>query len=300
MTKQREATENDTGNGAGTGSLTIEEITEGLSALQAENARLVIEVERLKAGPAANGKGGPNPRRRGRRTRGEDGVGPTGSVSRRRMFGLLGGAATGLAVAGSTLGAAPAGAAAVTTGAADGDALAIGEPNTNSAGSANATALSGSTNGPEMLRIAQSGTNTDFALQAYHNGTGTTAKRTALFGFRDGVVGGTGGTGVQAQANTIDGVGLTADSTAGAAILLTDHTQTIPPTTGTWTAGSLVQTGGQLWYCTQSGTGSASKWVQLSTTGSKLITLASPVRVYDSRPGANPTRGGSEDAAGGG
>ena len=56
----------------------------------------------------------------------------------------------------------------------------------------------------------------------------------------------------------------------------------MPPTTGTWATGSLVNSAGQLWYCYVAGVGSASKWVRLSSP----FVPVTPTRVCDSRAAA--------------
>jgi hypothetical protein len=61
------------------------------------------------------------------------------------------------------------------------------------------------------------------------------------------------------------------------------------PTTGTHSKGELFVDGdGTLFLCTTSGT--PGTWVNLST-GSNLVTLSTPARVYDSRIGQQPSTG---------
>ena len=96
---------------------------------------------------------------------------------------------------------------------------------------------------------------------------------------------GTGTTGVQGEGTRY---GVRATSTNGAGLLIDDGSVTMPPATGTWTAGSIVNDGGQLWYCTVGGSGAASKWVRLSSV---FVPLGSPTRVYDSRLTGGPLVG---------
>lgn len=104
-----------------------------------------------------------------------------------------------------------------------------------------------------------------------------------------GRAGGPGGVGVAARSDGVGGTGVqaTTSGTNGTPLLLAGGPAAIPPTSGTWTAGSVVVSGGQLWYCYQGGVGTASKWSRLS---SSFVPLAAPVRCYDSRP-ANPPNG---------
>ena len=81
-------------------------------------------------------------------------------------------------------------------------------------------------------------------------------------------------------------------SSQGAALVLFDSSQVIPPTTGTWTAGSFVVTGNHAWYCYVTGNGSASKWMRLS---SPFVPFPAPFRIYDSRTG-QPNPSGSTQA----
>lgn len=92
------------------------------------------------------------------------------------------------------------------------------------------------------------------------------------------------------------GAGVTGEATTGPALygysesgpsLLLDGDAPMPPTTGTWLAGSVVFNAG-LWLCLVGGTGAASKWVKLSRT---FVPLDTPVRIYDSRPGQPPLVG---------
>jgi hypothetical protein len=201
------------------------------------------------------------------------------------MLGMLKGAAAagaGMAVIGS---ANTAFATAVTTGTADGDALQIGGANTNTLAG---TSLSGSASGPVGAIFAVSNTaggagNAIQGIGAAGGGWGVLGKTISSDGF-----------GVFALASGgLGGIGLQAASLAGAALRIADSggddifagpppTVAIPPTTGTWKTGSLVNSAGQLWYCYVAGVGSASKWVRLSSP----FVPVTPTRVYDSRAGA--------------
>jgi hypothetical protein len=110
---------------------------------------------------------------------------------------------------------------------------------------------------------------------------------------------------VGVQANNTAGDALSASSTNGSGAALSSSTgtgayvtsgsgpalrvgpsglATVPPTSGTWTAGSVLQKNGALYYCWKSGTGTAAKWVRMSGA---LVLLPTPKRAYDSRlPGS--------------
>jgi len=218
-----------------------------------------------------------------------------GRVTRRRLLAGAGAAAAG-AVAGALGHATPAGATAVTTGTADGDALQISGANTATSGTVNPTALSGSQAGAVMtaiLKVTQNGEHIAiWGEQAGTSGAAAVLGRTTFSGGGVGVSGikggaGAGGIGTQGQALTVDGIGVRAISSQGAALVLFDSSQVIPPTTGSWTAGSFVVTAGHVWYCYGDGTGSVSKWMRLS---SPFVPLPAPFRIYDSRMGqANPS-----------
>jgi hypothetical protein len=186
---------------------------------------------------------------------------PSGLVSRRRLFGLLGGAAAtgaGLAVAGSTLGADPAAAQTVVgPGNTDGDALAIGDSNS-------CTSATGLTSAAvEALSVVAQGVNGIGVNGECHNGAGAA-----------GVVG-----------YSQTGYGLYGTAVAGLAPLrLQPNSSAGAPTTGTHQLGELyVDTAGKLFLCVAVGT--PGTWVKLS---SPFVTVT-PVRIYDSRPGQPPT-----------
>ncbi len=208
----------------------------------------------------------------------------TEAVSRRRLLGMLQGAAAagaGLAVIGSTD---QAYADAVTTGAADGDALQIGGANT---GTASTTRLTASFTAAPVFRATHSkNVNAAGAIQGVQSNAG------------GGI---TSGYGVMGQANADtavgvyglhigSGVGVRGASSLGAGMQVQDRVDTVgsgfplvmPPTAGTWATGSLVNSAGQLWYCYVAGVGSASKWVRLSSS----FVAGTPARVYDSRAAA--------------
>jgi hypothetical protein len=93
---------------------------------------------------------------------------------------------------------------------------------------------------------------------------------------------GEGGNSLQA------GTGVRAHSDLGTPLRLSSNVGTVPPTSGSWSAGSFLVSGGHVWYCYESGTGSDSKWARLS---SSFVPLAAGSRIYDSRPGQPPSYG---------
>lgn len=94
-----------------------------------------------------------------------------------------------------------------------------------------------------------------------------------------------GGIGVYAEGGdslSVPGTGVLAVSHFGSPLRLSSAAISVPPTIGSWSAGSFLVRNGALWYCIASGTGSASEWVRLSGA---FVPLESPTRVYDSRDG---------------
>ncbi len=288
----------------------IERLTREVAALRDEMQRLRAEVPSSDEGSGrrvTDEQSAPVQRRgRGRRPPGPGKPGETsGLLSRRRLFGVLGGAAavgTGLAVAGSTLTADPA--------AASGD-LVIDSSNTG----AGTTDLSSTT------------TSTAFTVEATgSNGSGVTGTGGAGAGIGVTGIGGASGTGVYGQtgnqpvapsgtggtfaSNQGDGVrsfalgtsgsGVTATGAAyGAALtgalaplyLAPATSGTGPPTSGTHQAGEFyVDSTNAVFYCAVGGTGSAATWFAQSP----LVPVSPPDRVYDSRAGDGPLAGGGQ------
>ena len=226
----------------------VEALAQQVTDLQAELRDLRAQLER------------PSRRRRARHRRGEaEASGRPDVVSRRRLFGLLGGAAAagaGLAVAGAAMDANPAGATAVTLGANDGDALQLGGANT----CVSSTSLTAST-AVTAFQVTSSNSGTQGIVGISSNGGGSTGLR--------GIS--TSGIAIRASAGS-----------TGLAPLLLDPNSSLtgPPTTGTHNQGEfVVDSHGILFQCVT--TGSPGTWVRQAP----LVRLASPVRVYDSRFG---------------
>lgn len=98
-----------------------------------------------------------------------------------------------------------------------------------------------------------------------------------------GVSAQSGGIGVYAEGGDsleAPGTGLLAVSPYGTPLRLSGAAIAVPPTSGSWTAGSFLVKDGALWYCIAGGAGSASEWVRLSGA---FVPLDSPARAYDSR-----------------
>jgi hypothetical protein len=294
-----------------------------LEALRSEN-RAALELVRAQVlgqhassePPAAAGPRASAKRLLGRRR-------PTGSsegeasglMSRRRLFGLLGGAAavgTGLAVAGSTLTAGPAfatgdmviDASNTGTGTTDLSSSTAGIAMTVEATGTNGSGISGSagTGGTGVHGNSGSGTGVNGGTQSGYGVSGTSQGGVAVFGTD---IGASGGTGVMGNADGVGGIGVlaktatgdatclkvqTADPGAGGVPLLIEASGsgTGPPTGNGYALGSFwVDSAGVLWQCVVAGTVStAGTWISLSAP---LVTLASPVRVYDSRAGFLPS-----------
>jgi hypothetical protein len=164
----------------------------------------------------------------------------------------------------------------------DGEPVLIGQFNTNLASSSS----SGGPGGPTVIRGSTTGPSGD-------DGHGTYPNRVAMIIGEQHAAGQFGVQGVATAPGSptaAAGIGVVATSVSGAALVLSDTSAPIPPLggglTSFWDTGAFVVNGGHVWYCLASGVGNASQWVKLSST---LVLLPAPVRVYDSRPGANPT-----------
>jgi hypothetical protein len=83
--------------------------------------------------------------------------------------------------------------------------------------------------------------------------------------------------------NTVGGPALALSSSTGPLAVLSQGTppSSIPPSSGSWQTGDVVQKGGHLYYCYSTGNGNTtSKWDKLSGS---LVILPAPHRAYDSR-----------------
>ena len=239
----------------------VEPVSEDVNSLRARLDELEAEVRIL----------------RGKRSRRRDRVDEPEVVSRRRMLGMLKGAAAagaGLAVIGTSNQAY----------AADTDAVLVGGDHT---GTTNPTRFTAPFTASPVLK------STNTAASGGAPG-GIQGIQFSASGFI------TGGYGVMGSANANpaagvyglhigSGVGVRGTSFLGADVQVQDYVDAVggspkamPPTLGTWATGSLVNSAGQLWYCYVAGVGSASKWVRLSA-GFVSVT---PARVYDSRAAA--------------
>jgi len=251
--------------------------SEDVAVLRARLDELEAEVRNLRGGG-----------RRVRRRRGAvDATDAPEPVSRRHMLGLLKGAAAagaGMAVLGSSK---TAFATVATPGAANGDALSMGNANT---GVTAETSLTGSVATDSVFKVNNTNhTGSPWAIEGVQSSSDPDLE--GGFGVY-GTAHATAAVGV-AGVHRNSGVGLAGVSASGAALVVTDSFDALfepsvpmPPTTGTWSTGSMVNSSGQLWYCYVAGVGSASKWVRLSSS----FVPVTPTRVYDSRAGApSPT-----------
>ena len=213
----------------------IDELAQQVAALRAERADDRAELEALQRELRRTS------RRRRRHHRGDDASrSDSGQLSRRRLFGLLGGAAAagaGLAV-GAALGADPA--------------------------EASGTMMFGTSNDA---------------------GTDATILRSSSVVDTLTIV--NPGSGFAVIANTSAGSGIPLDlvAPAGASVVALDGSSSSsgPPTSGGHNAGEIYQDQNRaLFYCTSTGT--PGTWANLSA-GERLVTLSTPVRVFDSRFG---------------
>ena len=215
-------------------------------------------------------------------------------VSRRRVFGLFGSAATagaGAVAVSSLVDAQYANAGTMIFPASqDGDAMQVGGNNTNTV---LPTTLVGPATNTFMLKVANSSaTGTPVAL----SGEQTNVSAAAGAGV-SGVASGAQAAGVVGNSTGANGYGLKGVAATGASLLLVDSGVAMPPPSGTWVAGSFVVSGGDLWYCRVGGVGAASTWIKLSAAAppSTFVPLVSPARVFDSRSAA-PLEPGEERA----
>lgn len=177
-----------------------------------------------------------------------------------------------------------------TASAANGDNLKIGQANSGTS----STRLTGSqlwvSNGNSTAAVLGRQTKGASPIGVYGeagSSAGATGNKIGVKGVGDTGVYGDGITGVHGNGSKY---GVRATSTSGAGVLVDDGSVSMPPASGSWTAGSMVNDNGQLWYCTKSGTGTASSWVRMSSV---FVPLAAPTRVYDSRNGGGPLVGGN-------
>jgi hypothetical protein len=288
-----------------------------LETMARELAELRAKVQELETRPSPGTRRrvragtAPEPARGSERASGTPpGAANRYPVSRRRLFGLLGGAAAAgaaFSVAGATLEAHPA-------GADDGSNLVIGQSNSNTS---NPTILTGATVGSGMplfeVRLSSSTAASTRAVSGLHTGSdnvaaGVLGDHSGSGAGSAGVTGGSsgsandgvgvhglrnsltaGGAGVLGEGNSPGAIGLKGSSDFNAALQLVDLNQTMPPMSSAWATGSFVVSGGTLWYCRAGGTGSSSQWVPLSLPPIFAPISPAPARVYDSRPGDVPT-----------
>jgi len=254
----------------------VAELRAARAADRAELAAVRAQVMRQQASPAPAAPLGERPtsakRRLSRRRPTGSGEGESsGVVSRRRLFGLLGGAAvagTGLAVLGSATDPAQA-----TTGN-----LVFGT--SNDAGTASTSLTSSSTSGTFST-----------------NNTGNATGLSGMTGSATGVLGQTGtGLGVRGTALST-GAGIAGDSEAGysgqfiapsaniggAHLFLGPGLFAGPPTSASHVAGEVwMDASAVLWQCVAAGT--PGTWINLSP----LVPVSPPVRVLDTRTNGGP------------
>lgn len=204
----------------------------------------------------------------------------------RRRFLRRGAAAAAAAAAAGVVMSQPA-------GAANGQAILIGQGNSGTAG----TTLSGSSFGVSINQAsanALAGANIGSGGVGVHGSGGTdTITGTGVVGVSTigtGVKGSAPyGVGVHGEAGstTLAGIGLRGTSAVGPQLLLDPNSLPGPPASSV-SQGSFVARAGELWYATATGSGAAAGWVRLSSV---LQPLPSPVRAYDSRVGTLPATG---------
>jgi hypothetical protein len=120
----------------------------------------------------------------------------------------------------------------------------------------------------------------DIAVWGQHSAGGT-----AIYGVS------ATGAGAYLKSTGAGGIGAYVESASGPALQIAGTTlSTVPPTTGFWSAGSMLMKSGTLYYCWSSGTGTASKWVRMSGA---LVPFGVPKRAYDSTKSGGAIPGGS-------
>ncbi len=240
---------------------------EDLAEVREELAVLRAQLDRLQTDGA---------RRRGRVSLGRrrhtsPDEQPSSLLSRRRLFGLVGGAAAagaGLAVVGSTLGAEPA--------AASTDMVIGGGAGSNNAGTEN-TDLTADVSSGTTLTVENTDSTSGTAIQGEADSSGGTG----VNGVSDdgtGVSGHSNGTGKGVQASSATGNSLVVEAPSstgtGTQLLVQPGSVTGPPTGGPYALGNVwLDSAGTVWAYT------GSTWVSLSL----FVAVNPPARVYDSR-----------------
>ena len=114
-------------------------------------------------------------------------------------------------------------------------------------------------------------------------GIGTATASYSAVGVHGQGVGGGFSTGALIE-NTSGGTALRVRSSSGPVAFLEQTTPpgSIPPSTGSWAAGTILLKNGHAYYCYKSGAGTASKWARLSGA---YIPLNPPKRAYTSTAG---------------
>ena len=274
------------------------DIDQRIAALEAQLAELKAEV----GGPAT--ATGPTPATIAREATGDEHA--DGTSNRRTMFKKLALGAAGVAAvgtAGSLLDAMPAAATVITPGVADGDGVSIGNANSGSSNSDSPTRLSwnSSTQLPKVNGILIGSTVNSNAFTVADNPTGfflfnkfTSNFPAAVGGYAYSVLE-YGMYGFSANKAGVAGFG---DKAAFHAIgtktvanmLLDPHTK-----------GDIIATdNGDLYVCVADGTPGTLRKVAGTATAGSFHLLASPVRVYDSRPVSNGPAATNDGALSGG
>jgi hypothetical protein len=242
-----------------------------LGALQAEVDELKTEVAQLRAERTGSGAAFGLPH--------ED-----EKVSRRRMFGVLGGAAaagTGLALAASPAGADDAG---VPNPALAHITIANGTTGAGNSAGAATTSMTSSVN-----------TVSDGAFKVINSAGGTAISATAVGGpaLLVGNTSTSNPAAVIANAGAGRGLNVASNGTRPQIGITASGSVTGPPS-GANNAGDIfVDQTGNFLTCVSGG--SPGLWADL-TKGGNLILLSAPIRVYDSRPG-QPNAGGTPQGA---
>lgn len=144
----------------------------------------------------------------------------------------------------------------------------------------NGTAVSGDASGPNSTGVSGVGTSMGVYGEGEVSGIAAFSNNgDALNAHSDGA----GKAAIVAETLGAGGIGVKIDAPLGPALRL-GQGPTIPPAAGSWSAGDIVESNG-LWCCIAGGIGPASRWVKLSRV---YQPLATPVRIYDSRPGYDP------------
>jgi hypothetical protein len=203
----------------------------------------------------------------------------------RRKFLMLGGGAAATAAALVSPDAAS---------AVDGQSVVIGNSNTGGHSTSltltnvAASTFVGVNNGSTQFGVGVEGSAL-LGTGVYGVGSAPSSTQSAI-GVHAAAAGSPGAVGALIE-NEVGGVALKVSASSGPLALLAQSAppSSIPPTSGTWSAGTVLMKNGHLYYCYAGGVGTASKWSKVS---GGLILLPAAKRTYVSATSDGSLSGG--------